>query len=169
MFAQHTTPNLGLAVLGGGVGSAVMKQVMTGMYALESDETRRMEEAVRPGEPFEIAADRCAYWIGVQLTDGQRKGIATAVHYGLGMSLAPIYIALRRRTELHPALIGGLMGVSAWLLLDELLTPTLGLSAPNSAYPAAAHVRGVVAHTVLGLTLAAATELFQYGFRRLRR
>ncbi len=44
------------------------------------------------------------------------------------------------------------------LIVDEGFTPALGLSARNSAYPLSTHVRGVVAHLVFGLAVAAVTE-----------
>jgi hypothetical protein len=44
------------------------------------------------------------------------------------------------------------------LIVDEGLTPALGFSAPNRAYPLVTHLRGVAAHLVYGLTVAAVTE-----------
>jgi hypothetical protein len=52
------------------------------------------------------------------------------------------------------------------LMADEMMTPALGFSAPNRAYPVATHVRGVIAHLMFGLAVAATTEL---GWRLLRR
>lgn len=40
-----------------------------------------------------------------------------------------------------------------------MMTPALGFSAPNRAYPLSTHVRGFVAHLVFGLGVAATTEL----------
>lgn len=44
------------------------------------------------------------------------------------------------------------------LIVDEGLTPLLGFSAPNRAYPASTHVRAFAAHLVFGLAVAAVTE-----------
>jgi hypothetical protein len=44
------------------------------------------------------------------------------------------------------------------LLVDEGLTPLLGFSAPNRAYPLATHARGVAVHLVFGMAVAAVTE-----------
>jgi hypothetical protein len=52
------------------------------------------------------------------------------------------------------------------LVADEMMTPALGFSAPNRAYPLSTHLRGFVAHLVFGLGVAATTET---GWRLLRR
>lgn len=44
------------------------------------------------------------------------------------------------------------------LVADELIAPTLGFTAPNRAYPLATRLRGVAAHLVFGLAVAATTE-----------
>lgn len=44
------------------------------------------------------------------------------------------------------------------LLVDEGLTPLLGFSAPNGAYPLSTHIRGFVAHLAFGVAVAAVTE-----------
>ncbi len=55
--------------------------------------------------------------------------------------------------------MGGLAtGAAMSLIADEAMTPLLGFSAPNSAYPLSTHLRGFVAHLVFGLAVAATTE-----------
>lgn len=44
------------------------------------------------------------------------------------------------------------------LLLDELLVPALGLSAPSRDYPLFTRARGFVAHLVYGAVVALAAE-----------
>ena len=44
------------------------------------------------------------------------------------------------------------------LVVDEGLTPALGLSASNRAYPLATHLRGFLAHLVWGAAAALAAE-----------
>ncbi len=51
-------------------------------------------------------------------------------------------------------------------IVDEGLTPALGFSAPNLGYPLATHLRGVIAHLVFGLAVAAATETAWAALRR---
>jgi hypothetical protein len=52
------------------------------------------------------------------------------------------------------------------VIVDEGLTPALGFSAPNRAYPLAAHARGVASHLAFGLALAAVTETAWTALRR---
>ena len=58
----------------------------------------------------------------------------------------------------RPLGAGLVSGVALSLVVDEGLTPALGLSAPNRAYPAATHVRGFLAHLVWGAAAALAAE-----------
>ncbi len=115
-------------------------------------------DAVRPDPPYRIAAERTAPLLGVQLSEQALDKAALAFHYGLAVSWAPTYALLRRRTSLRPLAAGLASGAAMSLIVDEGLTPALGLSARNSAYPLSTHVRGVVAHLVFGLAVAAVTE-----------
>jgi hypothetical protein len=45
------------------------------------------------------------------------------------------------------------------LIADEGMTPLLGFSAPNKAYPLVTHLRGFVAHLVWGLAVGSTSEL----------
>ncbi len=49
-------------------------------------------------------------------------------------------------------------GAAMSLIVDEGMTPMLGFSAPNSAYPLVTHLRGFVAHLAFGLGAAATAE-----------
>lgn len=45
------------------------------------------------------------------------------------------------------------------LILDEAITPAVGASAANRAYPLSTHLRGLAAHLAFGLAIAFVTEL----------
>jgi len=90
--------------------------------------------------------------------DRRLRPVAKAVHHGLGMAWGPIYCLLRRRGGMRPLGAGLVAGASLSIVVDEGLTPALGLSAPNRAYPAATHVRGLLAHLVWGAAAALAAE-----------
>jgi hypothetical protein len=49
-------------------------------------------------------------------------------------------------------------GIAMSVIADEGLTPLLGFSAPNRAYPLVTHLRGVAAHLVFGAAVAAVSE-----------
>ena len=85
--------------------------------------------------------------------------VALLFHYGLAASWAPVYVVLRRTTSLQPLGAGLLTGASLSLVVDEGLTPMMGFSAPNRAYPAATHARGVIVHLIFGAVVAAGTEV----------
>jgi len=66
---------------------------------------------------------------------------------------------LRRRAHLGGPLSALLTGAAMSAVADETLTPLLGFSAPNRAYPLATHARGVAAHLVFGAAVGAVSEV----------
>ena len=120
---------------------------------------RRREAQVSPGpSSSHVAARRIAERLGRPLDEGRLRPVAKAVHYGLGMAWGPVYCLLRRRGGMRPLGAGLVAGAALSLVVDTGLTPALGLSAPNRAYPAATHVRGFLAHLVWGAAVALAAE-----------
>jgi hypothetical protein len=89
-------------------------------------------------------------------------------HYGLGLSWGVVDQVLRRTTELPTPAAGLLMGATMSLVVDEGLTPLLGFSAPNRAYPLVTHLRGFAAHLVYGVAVTAETidAIGHHGRRR---
>ncbi|MDQ3657330.1 MAG: DUF1440 domain-containing protein [Chloroflexota bacterium] len=151
--------DIGVGLLAGYAGTKVMEPVSIKLYEWESEADRQQEDAVRPGSPYDIAARKTTQLLGLKLSDEHVQKLGTTLfHYGLGMSWGPVYTGLRRFTGIHPIAGGAGTGTVMWLLVDEGLTPLLGFSAPNSAYPLATHVRGFVAHLAWGLGTAVAAE-----------
>jgi hypothetical protein len=147
-----------IAGLAGYVGTQVMEPVSQKLYELESEQARAQEDEVRPGPPPEVAAQKTARLVGVELTEQQLKACTLAFHYGLAISWAPLYQVLRRITPLGPVASGLATGAAMSLVADEMMAPALGFTAPNRAYPLVTHLRGVAAYLVFGLALAATTE-----------
>lgn len=146
-------------MIGGYVGTKVMERVSTKLYEWESEKARQQEDEVRPGDPPILAARKTTQWLGLELSEEQIQAIGLYLfHYGLGMSWGAVYTLLRRRTGLDPVPAGLLTGAAMSLLVDEGLTPLLGFSAPNRAYPLVTHLRGFVAHLVFGLGTAGTAE-----------
>jgi hypothetical protein len=83
---------------------------------------------------------------------GMVADLATAVVAGYAGTkvMEPVSMAL----PVAALLTGAAMSAVA----DEALTPLLGFSAPNRAYPAVTHIRGVAAHLVFGAAVGAVTE-----------
>lgn len=151
--------DIGVGLIAGCVGTKTIEPVAMKLYEWESEEDQRREDAARPGPPYEIAARKTKQVIGVRLSEQQLQRIATSLfHFGLGMSWGPVYAELRRRTTLSAFVAGLGTGAAMSLIIDEGLTPLLGFSASNRAYPLVTHVRGVVAHLAFGLGVAATAE-----------
>jgi uncharacterized membrane protein YagU involved in acid resistance len=151
-----------LGLISGYVGTKLMEPVSMKLYELESDADRMREDQVRPGPPYQIAAQKIAAFVGLTLSQQQLEKAGLLFHYGLGMSWGPVYLLVRRKSSLSPVAAGILTGAAMSLLVDEGLTPALGFSAPNSAYPLSTHVRGFVAHLTFGLGVAATAELIRW-------
>ncbi len=135
-----------------------MERISSWLYEREGDADREREDAARPGPPYRIAAQETTALMGPNLSETALDKAALVSHYGPGASWAPTYALLRRRTGLGPVAAGLTSGAAMSAIVDEGLTPALGCSAPNRAHPLATHVRGVVAHLVSGLAVAAVTE-----------
>lgn len=151
--------DLGVAALAGYLGTKAMEPVSQKLYELESDTDRAQEDAARPGPPDRIAAEKLTRLAGIDLSGAQLDRAASVAHYGLAISWAPLYGLLRRTTALRPVTAGLATGAAMSVLADELMTPAFGFSAPNLDYPLVTHLRGIAAHLVFGLAVAAVTEI----------
>lgn len=107
------------------------------LYGREPERDQRREDAARPGPPYQIAL---------------------AMHYGLALSWSSLYLLSRRNTPLAPLTASLATGAAMSSVADEAMTPLLGFSAPNRAYPPATYLRGFVAHLVFGVSVAGVTE-----------
>ncbi len=158
MRTQQAVADIGIGLISGYIGTKLMEPVGMKLYELESEEDRKQEDAVRPGEPYTIAAQKTLKLINIQLKDKQTEKVGMVFHYGLGMTWGLVYIWLRQQTKLNPLVAGLLAGFAMWLLVDEGMTPALGFSAPNNAYPLATHIRGFIAHLTFGVGTAVGAE-----------
>lgn len=148
-----------VGLVAGYVGTKMMEPVSSKLYHMESEEDRKREKAVRPDQPYRIAAEKTAKLLHIDLTEAQRKKAGLLVHFGLGMSWGVLYTILRRYSKLSPGLNGLITGSVMSAVIDEGLTPALGFSAPNRAYPLSTHLRGFAAHLVFGLGVAGTSEI----------
>ncbi len=159
MKVRELLSNVGTGMIGGYVGTKVMEPVSMKLYELESEKARRKEDEARPGPPYLIAARKTTEALGIELSEDHLQKVAMYIfHYGLGMSWGPPYAFLRRWTRLNPVSAGLLTGAVMSLLVGETMTPLLGFSAPNRAYPIVTHLRGFAAHLAFGLGVAGTVE-----------
>ncbi len=147
-----------LAAAAGYVATKVMEPVSMKLYKLEPPSARDKEDAVRPGPPYRVAAEKITQALGLTLTEEQLERASLGLHYGLALSWAPLYRLLRQRTRWSPALAGLATGAAMSVIADELITPAFGFSAPNLDYPLVTHARGFAAHLVFGLAVAVTFE-----------
>lgn len=86
MQARNAVADIGAGLVGGFVGTKVMEPVSMKLYEWESEESRKQEDAVRPGPPYQIAANKVVDRLGLDLSESQRKTVGMGFHYGLGMA-----------------------------------------------------------------------------------
>src|SRR2546425_6378292 len=146
-------------VIGGYVGTKVMNPVTTKLQEFAPEADRQREKAVSPGSPYKIGVQKAADLAGVKLDDKQVDAAASAVPYTVGIAGGLLYVALRRVARVNPVLAAVFSGMALFLFVDEGLTPTLGLSAPNNQYPLTTHLRGFLGHLAYGAGVAVTAEL----------
>jgi uncharacterized membrane protein YagU involved in acid resistance len=159
MPTKELIQDAALAGVAGYLATTVMEQFNMRAYPLEPPDDREREESVRPSPPFQLAAENLSERVmGVELDEDRAKKAGMAFHYLAGLSWTPVYLLLRRKLGWSPVASGLVSGASMSLLLDEIVTPAIGASAPNDRYPASTHVRAAAAHLVFGLTVAGVVE-----------
>ena len=139
MKSKNIVMTTAVSLFSGYVATKIMEKVSKKLYELETEQDRKQEDKVRPGSPFEIAAQKSASLLDIKLNEQQVKKAGLAFHYGLGMGWAPLYALLKHNTNLSPVLNGLITGAALSLIVDEGLIPALGFSAPNRDYPLVTH------------------------------
>lgn len=158
METKESLLTIGASLLSGYVATKAMEGVAMKLYKMEPDEVRNKEDEVRPGPPYNIAAKKTFSLLNIPLNEEQLKRAGMAFHYGLGIGWAPLYTILKNNSNFSSVLSGAITGASLSLIMDEGMTPALGLSAPNKKYPLTTHLRGFLAHLVYGAVVAGVYE-----------
>ena len=146
-------------VVGGYVGTKVMNPVTTKLYELAPEADKAREKAVSPGSPYRIGVQKGADLLGVKLTEEQLSTGAAVAPYVVGVTGGVLYVGLRRLLHLNPLVAGLISAMALFIVVDEGLTPALGLSAPDRAYPMSTHLRGFIGHLAYGAAVAATAEV----------
>lgn len=137
--------------IAGAIATWVMDKATTALYEREQKAARRQEDEARQGKTaYGVAAEKAASLAGRELSDDQRKQAGEAIHWTLGIVAGALYGALRPRTDVASAAGGLLFGAAFWLLMDETVTPALGLTPGPTAFPWQTHARGLAGHLVFG-------------------
>lgn len=147
-----------IGTIAGMVAGKVMSPATTKLYEYQTDEAKEQEEDASYGVAYNVAAKKSAGWVGLDMTDDQAAKAGNALHYGLALAWAPIYMWLRRSKNMTPFGAGLASGLSMYVLVDEGLNPLLGFTPPPNKYPLVSHLRGFAGHSVYGLALAGVVE-----------
>ncbi|HEY1227424.1 MAG TPA: DUF1440 domain-containing protein [Ramlibacter sp.] len=137
--------------IAGAIATWLMGKATTALYEREDKTARQREDQARSGKTaYGVAAEKAASLAGTDLSDNQRKQYGQAIHWALGIGAGALYGALRPRSEVASAAGGLLFGATFWLLMDETVTPALGLTPGPAAFPWQTHARGLAGHLVFG-------------------
>lgn len=152
--------DLARGAVAGAVGWCVMDAVLRTLHDREAPAARRAEDRARGGVPaLEALAERMAATAGVRLSDGRRQRAGTALQWLVGIGAGALYGVLRPRLHVAGAARGLAYGVGFSLVVDEGLTPLLGLSPGPRAFPWQTHVRGLIGHLAFGLAADTALDI----------
>lgn len=142
-----------VGAIAGVVGVWALDRVDWTLYGRESEEARRRTRHARPNgqDPAHNIASTVAGLFGKTLPP-QPNPAGIGVHYGLGVSAAMAYAAMRGRFPAISLGGGALFGALLWLTQDEALNTLTGAGGKPQDYPATTHLRGLIAHIAFGLT-----------------
>jgi hypothetical protein len=140
----------------GALGTWVMTQTTTWLYAREAAAAREREEAARGGQTaYTAAADSLAGAMHVELSDDQKIRLGTGLHWATGIVAGAKYAVFRRYWPDVSRGFGLLYGTAFFLAVDELMNPLLGLTPGPTAFPWETHGRGLAGHLAYGATTEA--------------
>lgn len=169
MRTNELAVDVAMGLAAGLAATKATEYAQEALYRVTPRSVKQQEERARPGLPTDVAARKTAEALGLDLDARRLSRLSSAFHYGSGTAWGPVYFLLRRASGMNPLGAAIVTGASLSLILDETLTPALGFSAPNRAYPTTTHVRGFLAHLVYGFVLAATAEALYRLTRRAGR
>jgi hypothetical protein len=145
--------NIWIGALAGYAASRTMDAATSWFYSRQSEESKHREEELAPGGTLVKLGKQLGAATGRDLDDEAAGKVGLAVHRALGVSYGIAASALVKRGT-APMNAGLTVGSAAFVLIDE------GTAISQfSAYPVASHLRGVVGHATLGLTLGVLPSL----------
>lgn len=159
MDTRAVVQDMVIGLASGYAGSKVMSAVTTKLMGLESSEDREREKRVSPGVSYNIAAQQIAGQAGIHLDEKQAEKVGSVFHLGLALTVGELYVLLRRAAGIGSIPAALVVSVTLFAGVDEILTPAMDWSAPDTAYPLATHLRGLAGHLALGAGVMVAGEL----------
>jgi hypothetical protein len=151
------------AAAAGAVAVWVMDRFDWFAFEHENPHARQRTEAVRPGgmDPAHALAFKTAAAIGAPLKPAppHQHPSGLAVHYAVPIGLAILYQILKPRMPVIRKGRGTLYGAGVFAVLDEVVSPILGLAAAPARYPWQRHVRELTANMIFGVVTNAALQI----------
>jgi hypothetical protein len=133
--------------LGGIAGTFAMERVSSWVYEYESQEKKKLEESLRKEEPPMVMARKLTEEVlHTPVSEGNRKRLGMAIHWGYGAVWGGIYGVLHNRAPFFAKAAGLPFAIAFTLIGDEFMNTAMGLTPPPQAFPKEAHIRGAVAH-----------------------
>lgn len=146
--------------LAGVAATWVMGKVTTYLYDHEDKTARQQEDDAGGGKTaYGVAAEKAASIADVSLSDAERKKLGSAIHWVLGAGAGALYGAIKRDSADISPLRGLGFGTMFWAVMDETVTPALGLTPGPKAFPLETHARGLAGHLVFGASVDAALAI----------
>jgi len=146
----------------GAVATWAMGQITSLLYEHEDTAARQREDEARGGKTaYDVAAEKAAGLAGAELSEDERQKYGSAIHWALGIGAGALYGVLRPRVESASLARGLAFGAAFWLLMDETVTPALGLTPGPTAFPWQTHARGFGGHLAFGAVTDATLSALQ--------
>ena len=144
----------------GVVGTLAMQQVTSWMYQHEDPRAREEYERVTQGKYVPArTAETIDHALNLNLSDSQRKTLAQASHWVVGLAAGATYGILRRQIRGADRAQGLVFGIAFWAVFDEVFTTLAGVAEPPQQYPWQAHARGLAGHVVYGVVADTALDI----------
>ena len=129
------------------------------LYEGQDPKATEVEDRARGNHhAYEVAVDRMARAVGIQLGEAGIRRWGYGFHKVFGTLGAAGYAAARRHASKLGAGAGTLYGTAFFLIADELLMPALRLTPGPGAFPLKTHARGAASHVAYGVAAELATR-----------
>lgn len=145
----------------GAIGVTAMDYLVTWpMYKLEERSAYEKEKELQPDGKWaaHVAVAKTFNALGVQPKEDKIFYAGKITHYLIGMAPAAIYALFYNKVPILKNSKGLVFGFGLFILMDEIITPSLGLSGPPKKYPWQAHMRGFLGHLMYGVATHYALE-----------
>ena len=151
MIADRRTVTSGAPA--GYVASRTMDAVTTWFRGRESEESRHREQDLTPGGMLRRLGAQLGAAVGRDLDDATAERVGVAVHRFLGATYG-VLAALLVERGWRPLPAGLAVAAGAFVVVDEATALP-----PGALLPMVSHLRGVVGHATVGLTIGVLLSL----------